>query len=593
MMVATDPSSHSSYIIIIIYHFSPGLRTIFSLPHLLAASTIASLSQISSVIFLYITDNGSLLPSYFTFHIILLCFGLRMRGTRRFGGKLAGMEEELITAFEVFQIVLESGSSLVDRLRDLAVQHGLTADELSEHWVAYAANGSRELTETSCDEWSIKLAASKKGGVGKKHGQLSERKVYTKNDIAELFEDDLIGQYGALGDEDFSTQMQCGVKRSVEETTPPSSTHKVRVMENEATPTTPRRHTVNHSGHNGLTPSTPAGSYAQRKNSGAVACSLNERDIPLSRGRGRRGEVNVGHYDLNLALTAPYHHVFQKISDKALALLEWAEELGRAICHTHGLPEPLPLSQPSLEPAVYVGRVVCDGEGHLNPSSVLLEGALRPGIPLSHRVRLEIPGSSGPYSLFPGQVVAVEGVNTFSGALVPTTIYDQGVYPPLPKRPQDTIGGFTAVVAAGPFCTSDSLDTTPLNDIIAMVKREGPDILLLMGPFLDVNNSVVKTGSLPEDMTLQQFFSHRILQPLVDCVTSQRTQLLLMPSQRDAHHPFEVYPQPPFQTNTTRQDRGRVLLLPDPCTLSVNGVCVGATSTDILFHLSARTMFLG
>jgi hypothetical protein len=32
MMVATDPSSHSSYIIIIIYHFSPGLRTIFSLP---------------------------------------------------------------------------------------------------------------------------------------------------------------------------------------------------------------------------------------------------------------------------------------------------------------------------------------------------------------------------------------------------------------------------------------------------------------------------------------------------------------------------------------------------------------------------------
>ena len=30
MMVATDPSSHSSYIII--YHFSPGLRTIFSLP---------------------------------------------------------------------------------------------------------------------------------------------------------------------------------------------------------------------------------------------------------------------------------------------------------------------------------------------------------------------------------------------------------------------------------------------------------------------------------------------------------------------------------------------------------------------------------
>ena len=86
------------------------------------------------------------------------------------------------------------------------------------------------------------------------------------------------------------------------------------------------------------------------------------------------------------------------------ALLEWAEELGGAICHTHSLSEPLPLSLPSLEPAVYVGRVLCDGEGHLNPSSVLLEGSLRPGTPLSHRVRLEIPSSALPCSLFPGQV---------------------------------------------------------------------------------------------------------------------------------------------------------------------------------------------
>ena len=66
------------------------------------------------------------------------------------------------------------------------------------------------------------------------------------------------------------------------------------------------------------------------------------------------------------------------------------------------------------------------------------------------------------------------------------------------------------MVAAGPFSTSDSLDMTPLDDLIAIVKREGPDILLLvmthyyiislpfhfflvqMGPFLDVNNSTVK-----------------------------------------------------------------------------------------------------
>ena len=104
----------------------------------------------------------------------------------------------------------------------------------------------------------------------------------------------------------------------------------------------------------------------------------------------------------------------------------------------------------------------------------------------------------------------------------------QGVYPPLPKRSQDTIGGttlthqhtcththththtltgFSAVIAAGPFSTSDSLDMAPLDDLIAMVMEAGPDILLLvtthhyiielllfsqMGPFVDINNSIVK-----------------------------------------------------------------------------------------------------
>lgn len=141
-----------------------------------------------------------------------------------------------------------------------------------------------------------------------------------------------------------------------------------------------------------------------------------------------------------------------------LALLEWAEELGGAICHHHSLPEPLPLSQPSLEPAVYVGRIVCDGEGHINSSSVLLEGGIKPGTPVSHRVQLELSPST-PCSLFPGQVgyfssslllsyspslslltplhlshslsvqvVAVEGVNNFAGTLISNITYDMVIH---------------------------------------------------------------------------------------------------------------------------------------------------------------------
>ena len=101
------------------------------------------------------------------------------------------------------------------------------------------------------------------------------------------------------------------------------------------------------------------------------------------------------------------------------ALLERTEQLGAVICHHHSLSDPLPVSQPSLvshypltpslppsllqEPAVYVGHVVCDGEGHLNPSSVLLESPVRTRSLQSHRVRLELPSDMA-CSLFPGQV---------------------------------------------------------------------------------------------------------------------------------------------------------------------------------------------
>lgn len=63
--------------------------------------------------------------------------------------------------------------------------------------------------------------------------------------------------------------------------------------------------------------STPTGTYAQRKNSGAVICSLNDRGTPTN-WRGGRQEVKVVHYDPSKALTKPYHYMFQKVSDKAI-----------------------------------------------------------------------------------------------------------------------------------------------------------------------------------------------------------------------------------------------------------------------------------
>lgn len=74
-------------------------------------------------------------------------------------------------------------------VRDLAYQHGLSAEELSEHWMAHAANGSRELTEESCDEWGSKLSVlggdkGRSGGRRREQQQVVERRI--KHELTDL-----------------------------------------------------------------------------------------------------------------------------------------------------------------------------------------------------------------------------------------------------------------------------------------------------------------------------------------------------------------------------------------------------------------------
>ena len=123
------------------------------------------------------------------------------------------------------------------------------------------------------------------------------------------------------------------------------------------------------------------------------------------------------------------------------------------------------------------------------------------------------------------QVVAVEGINNYSGILIPSKIYDEvqlvvevrvllfddilslvGYHTSLaeeksqiycwyvtckttPYRMQlprdDPLPtflplGFTMVAATGPFTTSDNLEMDALRDLVDVVKQEKPDLLVLV-----------------------------------------------------------------------------------------------------------------
>ncbi|MCP3667088.1 MAG: hypothetical protein GY696_32115, partial [Gammaproteobacteria bacterium] len=60
--------------------------------------------------------------------------------------------------------------------------------------------------------------------------------------------------------------------------------------------------------------------------------------------------------------------------------------------------------------------------------------------------------------------------------------------------------------------------------------------------------------------------------------------VILVPSQRDVHeHP--VYPQPPANIGNPDLWEGKLHSMPDPAVFTVNGLSVGVTASDILFHL--------
>ncbi|NXA81463.1 DPOA2 polymerase, partial [Thryothorus ludovicianus] len=122
------------------------------------------------------------------------------------------------------------------------------------------------------------------------------------------------------------------------------------------------------------------------------------------------------------------------------------------------------------------------------------------------------------------------------------------------------------LLACGPFTPSDGVAFEPLSDLLEVVARDRPDVCVLFGPFLDAKHEQVEScqllGSFSDVFQL-------CLLTIIEGTRSSGCQLVLVPSLRDVSHDF-VYPQPPFPLDVPKEDRARVLLVPEPCTLDID-----------------------
>ncbi|KAK2168708.1 hypothetical protein NP493_1223g00005 [Ridgeia piscesae] len=269
-----------------------------------------------------------------------------------------------------------------------------------------------------------------------------------------------------------------------------------------------------------------------------------------------------------------FKYMFQKLMSNAFVLDDQIESMGKLLKEHHSIGDLAHVALPVQETVTVVGRLCCDSDGKLNAKSIVLEGSRETSG--GRHIQLDLSAIER-YSLFPGQIVALDGINSSGKTFVATKLY-QGVPLPLAK-PTETAqaGGISVVIAAGPFTTSDCLSYEPLEDLMKYLTKETPDVCILIGPFVDSRHPDIE--KLP--MTYDDFFL-TIIAKMADCTQSLSMELVVLPSQWDVHHD-PVYPQPPFTCCFVLQRK--IHFMSDPCTLNINGVVFGVTSTDVLLHL--------
>lgn len=360
--------------------------------------------------------------------------------------------------------------------------------------------------------------------------------------------------------------------------------------------------------------------FLNRENSGQVIVKFNETlphrgpfirssSLPL----GSRCIIKLKNIDDFSNILENYRYMFTPLEERALSIEKHLLAVQEQMMKSIDLTELSPLGTPSQSTVWVCGRVCKDAEeGKINSTSVLLQGSIFESS--GKRVLLNLTDIPQ-YSLFPGQIILVEGNNPHGREFFAKRIIE-GIPRPLPKTSPEKLLEFhhssyyqngnalNILVASGPFTTSDNLHYHPFDQVFQLIITRKPDLVILIGPFVDASQPHLKKGDrqlyeLNEDGSIQFGTEHNAtnelifikkfirdgLIPYFNSDDNLPSNIVLIPSLHDAHHPC-VYPQPPFpnviETVTLHKDgpvvhqvdipfsndkdaMKRVYLAPNPC----------------------------
>ncbi|CAN0896193.1 DNA polymerase alpha subunit B [Linum grandiflorum] len=295
--------------------------------------------------------------------------------------------------------------------------------------------------------------------------------------------------------------------------------------------------------------------------------------------------------------------MYDRIEDRFDALDDRIKSRSAALSGSGIYEEPADPSVASQRSVFCVGMICCDEEGRLNDKSVLLQSSTEHSG--GQRVRLDLQ-KLNQFSVFPGQIVGVEGHNPSGYCLIASKLVDyvplsacnvEDLHPAkrlaLDQELESTDlstpeGEISVLIASGPFTTTDNLFYEPLSELLAYARRKQPQLLILLGPFIDSDHPDIKKGTV--DMSFDDIFRLEIIKRVQDYVEHMgpNARVILMPSIRDANHDF-VFPQPAFDINPPDLEH-QVTSITNPGTFEANKVKFGCCTVDILKQLSGEEL---
>ncbi|KAK6139160.1 hypothetical protein DH2020_027101 [Rehmannia glutinosa] len=419
------------------------------------------------------------------------------------------MEEEIKAEFTKSSFIFDDEEEILSKCLTFCIQYKLSASDLVSSWEAYSFTRGLESTVRSSHMGAF-LEQLQREQRDKVIGKDSGLHFYS-NDVAMILNDNFEDTEGIL---DTPTD-----KRTLAHEKPSDSAQK----------TNGSKFTF----EKPLESVTPFGS---RKNKFVVQAILNQHPSTQS--------IKVEEDSCRF--------MYDRIEDKFNFLENCIKKRAIAYVSSGRHEEPVDPSVASQKSIFAVGMICCEEEGRLKEKPVLLQSSVEHSG--GQRVRLDLQ-KLNQFSIFPGQVVGVEGHNPSGHCLIASRIIDcvpssviSTEHPPS-KRP----------------ALDHNLQFTNPSQHMSEVS--------LLGPFIDSDHPELRKGTVSQ--TFDEMFHLEILgklQDYVECMGSM-VHVILMPSVRDANHDF-VFPQ--------------IHSISNPGMFCANEVNVACCTVDILKHLSAE-----